>query len=656
MNELVDQLRRLPKLPITCEGGVFEFPQRVRVDEGASFRPRLPLWCDAKSHALHFNAVLGPDENELVAALESLGGFVNEFLGGQGCPACLKVRDSELAEYLRVRLAGAGIEIELVKRLPALEAVAAEMFELFEVSAEEPPGLLDARGVTVERVRSFAEAAADWFRAAPWRQLSDADLIQIESPKPPRGLSWCVVLGAGGSTYGMAFYPSRAAYNRFLQAGRSDEFDSSSTAGLTQLFFEAMDALPEADARLWVEHDLPVVEEGAYPFPVKITSQGRVARPSKRELSFFEAILAALAATTEEELDSGRWRKEVATCDGPALVTLAIPDLLEPPSPREWLQRGFSPDRRALERVFADAHRYLGQNPPGAEDDLPDFSELFAGRTIDEPLTQPNTPAEQAQALCFQAFDVRGRRCVQLARQALQLDPNCADAYVILAEQAGSSEARIAYYRQGVDAAERSLEAEVFEEDVGRFWEIFSTRPYMRARFGLAESLAGVGDLDEAIEHEQDLLRLNPNDNLGVRYALLPRLLAAGRDLEAARLLKQYDEESAIWAYSRALIAYRLDGPSAAADRELAAALDFNPYVVELIHSDLTPPQPTSYGPGTAEEACVAAEELRPAFQSVPGFLDWIKNARRRLDRAELLQRRKKRRKPPEKRNKRKGR
>ena len=64
----------------------------------------------------------------------------------------------------------------------------------------------------------------------------------------------------------------------------------------------------------------------------------------------------------------------------------------------------------------------------------------------------------------------------------------------------------------------------------------------MRARFGLAESLTAAGRIDEAITHYQELLRLNPNDNQGVRYVLLPKLLAAGRDVEAARLLKAYDE------------------------------------------------------------------------------------------------------------------
>ena len=47
------------------------------------------------------------------------------------------------------------------------------------------------------------------------------------------------------------------------------------------------------------------------------------------------------------------------------------------------------------------------------------------------------------------------------------------------------------------------------------------------AREGLANSLWTAGRRDEAERHLQDLLRLNPSDNQGVRYTLAG-FLAAG--------------------------------------------------------------------------------------------------------------------------------
>ncbi|QDT73494.1 DUF6930 domain-containing protein [Lacipirellula limnantheis] len=656
MDELIKRLRRLPKHPMTCQGGLFPWPQLVRGEGGTPFRPHFPLWADVELGAIHADAMLAPDEDSLRAALETLGGFVEKRMDNNACPQRLEVCDPELAEYLRQHLANTGIDVELVDELPMLEAAVAKMAEMLDAQAEGAPSLLDSRGVTIERVRAFADAAAAFYRAAPWRYLADTDLIQIEAPKPPRGMTCLVVLGAGRSVYGLGLYPSRAAYERFLRAGQENDYGDDVTTGLAQVTFDPLEELPVADAALWIEHQLPTAGDRAYPSAVKHLGDGDVARPSKKELTFLEGVLRALATTREEEIDSGRWQKQVTTCDGPQLVTLAIPDLLKPPSPQEWLKRGFAPDRRAHERVFADMQRYLEANPPAPDEGFEAINRLFAGRSIDNPLTQPRTPAEQAQDLCFQAFDAHGRRRVQLARQAIELDPDCADAYVILAEQAGTLEDEIQHGLRGLQAAERTLGSACFAENVGHFWDMTETRPYMRARFGLAESLTAAGRIDEALTHYQELLRLNPQDNQGVRYVLLPNLLAAGRDVEAARLLKQYNEESANWAYSRALLAFRLSGRSAPAERELRDAIRTNSHVPELLCSEEPIPQPPHYALGSFEEACVAVEELRPAFEVTSGALDWVADSLRQRE-AELDRlRREKRRRERAKNKKRKGR
>jgi tetratricopeptide (TPR) repeat protein len=600
--------------------------------------------------------MLAPEEDSLRATLETLGGFVEKLLGNRACPQRLEVCDSDLAEYLRQHLGATGIEVQLVDHLPMLEAAVAEMSDMLDARADGPPSLLDSRGMTIERVRAFASAAAEFYRAAPWRYLSDTDLIQIESPKPPRGIVCLVVLGAGRSTYGLGLYPSRAAYDRFLRAGQGGNYEAAATDDLAHVTFDPLEELPSADAMLWAEHQLPAAGDRAYPLAMKYLARGDFSRPSKKELTFLEGVLRALATTSEAEIDSGRWCKEITTFDGPEAMTLAIPDLLEPPSPQEWLKRGFAPDRRSHERVFADMQRYMEAHPPAPDEGFAAINRLFTGRSLDDPLTQPRTPAEQAQDLCFKAFDTYGRRRVQLAHQALEMDPDCADAYVILAEQAGTLEDEIEHGLRGLEAAERTLGSACFAENVGHFWGITETRPYMRARFGLAESLTAAGRIDEAITHYEELLRLNPNDNQGVRYVLLPKLLAAGRDVEAARLLKAYDEQSANWTYARALLAFRLTGRSAAADRELRDAILTNSHVPELLCSEAPIPQPPHYALGSFEEACVAVDELRPAFQATPGALDWIDYARQQRELELDKLRREKKRKERAKQKKRKSR
>ena len=88
------------------------------------------------------------------------------------------------------------------------------------------------------------------------------------------------------------------------------------------------------------------------------------------ELAFLEGMLWAIAGAAEAEFDSGRWQKTVHTYDGPATFTLSLPDLLNPPSYEEWMARGFEPDRRANERVFADIDRYFAAHPVQDPDEM----------------------------------------------------------------------------------------------------------------------------------------------------------------------------------------------------------------------------------------------------------------------------------------------
>lgn len=86
---------------------------------------------------------------------------------------------------------------------------------------------------------------------------------------------------------------------------------------------------------------------------------------------------------------------------------------------------------------------------------------------------------------------------------------------------------------------------------MGDFWGLIETRPYMRARFGLAMALWSCGQGEEAAAHGAELLRLNPDDNQGVRYLLLTWLVALGRDDDAGALMKTYKHEGAGgWAWT----------------------------------------------------------------------------------------------------------
>ncbi len=243
-----------------------------------------------------------------------------------------------------------------------------------------------------------------------------------------------------------------------------------------------------------------------------------------------------------------------------------------------------------------------------------------------------STPLDEAQEMAYRAFEARGRRRLQLVRKALELSGDCADAYVILAEETGDVAQALDLYAQGVAAGERALGPRMFAEKAGGFWGLITTRPYMRARFGLAQSLEELGRRDEAIGHYRELLRLNPNDNQGVRYGFLTALLTSGLDGEAGVLLEQFgDEPTAMWLYGRALWTFRREGDSpiarASLRRALAANRRVHKYLIgkkELPHDD-----PPSYALRSEEEAVICARALENLWQTTPGAVEWVQTEAR---------------------------
>jgi hypothetical protein len=242
----------------------------------------------------------------------------------------------------------------------------------------------------------------------------------------------------------------------------------------------------------------------------------------------------------------------------------------------------------------------------------------------------PGGPLDEAQQIMYSAFDERSpAKRAALARKALGRSPDCADAYVLLAEQADSAKEALHLYEQAVAAGERALGPRAFREDVGHFWGLLETRPYMRAREGLAVALWSAGRREEAAAHARDMLRLNPNDNQGVRYTLAAWLLDLGRDDELARLLDQYDEGTAAWAYNRALLAFRRHGDSAEAGARLAEARKANPHVPDYLvgRTPLPSEQPPYYGLGDDNEAVIYVGGALSAWRSTPGALAWLRAA-----------------------------
>lgn len=546
---------------------------------------------------------------------------------GKACrPRRIALADAALLEPWQTLLKDKGLEMEVF--------AAGFPDEFYEIIRQleghlrgnelEIPAMLDAPKVTVELLKGVFEAAADFHRAAPWIGLSNEQVIAVRHPNEVN-YHYALVMGQGGVEYGLVRYAdwseaqSQSMHDDDPLLGWQDRTWNSIT-------YDTADHLPFADLDAIEEHNFEIASEEAYPVGVVIEGKGKVRRPTRAEWEWYEAALRVIPVVVREHLRSdGRGDYEpieadisVKTQQGMIKVGVKYPagDLPLEDQPAERLDWGEMDaesdempafDRRSMEGVMSGLVSGLGAQ---SED--------------------RDTALARAQQVMYRAWEERNpAKRIALAREALSLSAQCADAYVLLAQEESVTVKRaLELYKQGMEAGERALGAKYFRENSGHFWGLLESRPYMRARQGLAETLWRLKQYEEAVEHYRELLHLNPGDNQGNRYALLDLLIQIERYEEARTLLKQYgDEWSAVWLYSRALLEFQKRGASATAKKILQQAVEENPFVPAYLMGQKRVPnrQVDYYGWGDESEAIYYASEHLNHWRRIPDAVDWLR-------------------------------
>ena len=253
-------------------------------------------------------------------------------------------------------------------------------------------------------------------------------------------------------------------------------------------------------------------------------------------------------------------------------------------------------------------------------------------KTVADITSSGRSALYQAQELIYDAWETPDPiECIELAEEALKISPDCADAWVLLAEEtAESPEQALEFYQKGVEAGERALGPESFNEYAGHFWGHLDTRPYMRARCGLAECLWAMGEHDTTISHYYAMLKLNPNDNQGIRYLLLTCLMSTSQYAGARELIKEYEGDvSADWAYTRTLLAFIENGDSPVSRTHRKTAIATNKYVPAYLSGRRKLPAfPFEYiQMGDKSEAVNYVLDSRAFWRATRGAVAWLLKA-----------------------------
>ena len=255
-----------------------------------------------------------------------------------------------------------------------------------------------------------------------------------------------------------------------------------------------------------------------------------------------------------------------------------------------------------------------------------EFMKKMQGQSLDD-LPEIATDKGRSQDLVSEAYNQSVSKGKKLIKQALELDPDNADAYNYLASVETDVDKALAFYKEAIEAGERSLGEEFMKEEKGHFWGMIESRPYMRAKAGMAGCLFAKNRISAAIEIYREMLVLNPNDNQGVRY-LLSTLLLGKKDLSdyESFMKDNNDDDCALWHYNNALYHFKKQGKSTKSDKALLKAYNFNHHVMDYMLGlkEIPDESPHYIGRGDENEAIAYIYDVIHTWGKADGALDWM--------------------------------
>ena len=463
-----------------------------------------------------------------------------------------------------------------VKHKPNHRLVANIFREIMqEINPKETrvPGLLSQPKVTSKMIAMLFKAACIFYHSRPWDIIDDESLLVIRISGQPAPY-YANVLGSQGAEYGLAVYTSLKQAKEFYsmaKAKKTDKFKEHHLFSFSSPPYVSFDDLDAVEKYGW---ELPA--PNIYPSPFFFKPKA-MKRPSADMLAWYEAALRAIPLfisrhKSQNGLTDVPWEGiselEVKTSLGTQIVQISF--YLAEPTVFPGLED------QVLDKNLSDQ---ISFDRRGMEGDL---AKLGFSDWDEDP--SENSAVREAQFIMYDAWDnpdVKTR--IRLAKKALKVSLDCADAYVLLAEEeARTVQKSKALFQQGVEAGRRALGEDFFqdEENIGHFWGILETRPYMRALAGLADSLWQMGNKEQAELHYREMLRLNPGDNQGIRFVLLELLLDMNHLEDVRALMDEYSDSGSMdWSYTALLMELWENGDSVRAHALLESALETNEHV-----------------------------------------------------------------------------
>ena len=288
---------------------------------------------------------------------------------------------------------------------------------------------------------------------------------------------------------------------------------------------------------------------------------------------------------------------------------------------------------REAEKLLKEFHKSIEGKELENEEDLQNELNAFFEKYNSGLNSNVTSMIKSADDFLDMAYAADSKeKTIEYAEKALKLDNNLLDARLLLIQCESDIQSAKKQLEDAIKGETKRLEKEDYFDDdsIGRFWGILETRPYMRARAAYIEVLIEMGKIKKAVAECEDILRLNENDNMGMRYKLMA-LYAYFEDVTAAReLYNRFKEDSFHMLLPMAIMYYKMDDLGKAGNllkKIIKSNADYKRFLDgELVLDDDEIHEILSngmYSPGGIEEVTLAFEENVVLSGSLIHFNEW---------------------------------
>lgn len=241
-----------------------------------------------------------------------------------------------------------------------------------------------------------------------------------------------------------------------------------------------------------------------------------------------------------------------------------------------------------------------------------------------------NSPKFKSDELLEEALEATSKnKALKLAKEALEIYPDNIDAENLIVEFEENPIKKLKKYDIIIEKAAKLLEEQNMfnKENIGDFWLILETRPYMRARHNKITTLLELGRYSEAIKDCEELLKLCNSDNTGIRYILIGLYCILEKFEDCEKLFKRFNDDSAFMLFPMAIMYFK-KGNYKKAKEYLKKTEVQNEFILDFLLNEngefLKGKMSDYYSYGSEEEAFLVISNLMYLIGSVPTFIVFI--------------------------------